>query len=60
MALDVRVNSVNTRVGVVDGDAMLSPQVLDAIVRAVKAALAEDSRIAAERERDRHVDHGRR
>ena len=60
MALDVRVNTVNTRVGVVDGDAMLSPQVLDTIVRAVKAALAEDGRIAAERERDRHVDHGRR
>lgn len=60
MPLDVRVNSVNTRVGVVDRDAMLSPEVLDAIVRAVRAALAEDERIAAERARDRQVDHGRR
>jgi hypothetical protein len=60
MALDVRVNSVNTRVGVVDGEALLSPEVLETIVRAVKAALAEDGRIAAERDRDRLVDHGRR
>lgn len=60
MALDVRVNSVNTRVGVVDHDALLSPEVLDFIVRAVKAALAEDDRVAAERDRDRRVDHGRR
>ena len=60
MALDVRVNSVNTRVGVVDGEALLSPEVLETIVRAVRAALAEDSRIAAERDRDRLVDHGRR
>ena len=41
MALDVRVNSVNTRVGVVDGEALLSPEVLETIVRAVRAALAE-------------------
>jgi hypothetical protein len=60
MALDVRVNSVNTRVGVVDGEALLSPEVLETIVRAVRAALAEDSRIAAERDRDRRVDHGGR
>lgn len=58
MALDVRVNTVTTRVSVVDRSALLSPELIDTIVRAVKASLAEDARIAGERDRDRRVDHG--
>ena len=60
MPLDVRVNSVETHVGVVDAEMMLSPEMLAAIVRAVKAALAEDQRVAAERDRDARLDDGRR
>lgn len=52
MPLDVRVNNVETRVSVVDQEMMLSPEMLAAIVRAVKASLAEDGRIAAERAYD--------
>lgn len=55
MAVDIRVNSVSTRVGVVDRAAMLSPDMLEAIVAAVRARLADDARILAERERDTGV-----
>lgn len=55
MPIDVRVNSVSTRVGVVDRSTLLSPEVLETIVAAVKARLADEARIAAERERDTGV-----
>ncbi|HEX8309326.1 MAG TPA: hypothetical protein VF645_13000 [Allosphingosinicella sp.] len=57
MAVDVRVNSVSTTLGVVDRSALLSPEVLEMVVAAVKARLADEARIASERARDTHVDH---
>jgi hypothetical protein len=49
MAVDVRVNAVTTSVNVID---RFAPEVLDALVSAVKLRLADDERIAAERHRD--------
>lgn len=60
MAVDVQVNSVATRVGVVDRSVLLAPETLAMIVAAVKAQLDDEARVAAERDRDRRVDHGRR
>jgi hypothetical protein len=60
MAVDVRVNSVSTQVGVVDRSVMLAPEVLEMVVAAVKARLQDDARIAAERDRDTRVDHAER
>jgi hypothetical protein len=57
MAVDVRVNSVATRVGVVDRSVLLAPEVLELVVAAVKARLDDEARVAAERERDTRVDH---
>ena len=56
MAVDVRVNSVSTRVGVVDRSMLLSPEVLETVIAAVKARLADEARINAERDRDTRVD----
>jgi hypothetical protein len=58
--MDVQINTVSTRVGVVDRSVLLSPEVLELIVIAVKARLEEERRVAAERERDTRVDHGGR
>lgn len=57
MAVDVRVNSVSTRLGVVDRSVLLSPEVLEMVVAAVKARLEDEARIAGERARDTKVDH---
>ena len=56
--MDVQINTVSTRVGVVDRSVLLSPEVLELVVTAVKARLEEERRIAAERDRDTRVDHG--
>ena len=56
MAVDVRVNSVSTRVGVVDRSVLLAPEVLEMVVAAVKARLEDDARIASERHRDTGVE----
>jgi hypothetical protein len=56
MAVDVRVNSVSTRVGVVDRSMLLAPEVLETVIAAVKARLADEARINAERDRDTRVD----
>ena len=60
MAVDVRVNSVSTRVGVVDRSVLLAPEVLEMVVAAVKARLEDDARIAGERDRDTRVEHRER
>ena len=60
MAVDVRVNSVSTRVGVVDRSVLLAPEVLEMVVTAVKARLEDDARIATERDRDTRVEHRER
>jgi hypothetical protein len=57
MAVDVRVNNVATNVGVVDRSVLLSPEVLEMVVAAVKARLDDEARIARERARDTRVDH---
>jgi hypothetical protein len=55
MPIDVRVNSVESRVQVTDVDALLTPEVLDRIVQAVRARLEEDEARRREREDDRAV-----
>jgi len=57
MAVDVRVNSVSTSLGVVDRSVLLSPEVLEMVVAAVRARLEDEARVARERARDTNVDH---
>ena len=55
MPVDVRVNTVSSRVRMVDPDALLTPEVLARIVEAVRRELAEDERTRAEEMADRVV-----
>lgn len=55
MPIDVRVNTVASRVRLVDTDAMLTPELLDRIVEAVRARLEEDEARRRDREEDTAV-----
>ena len=55
MPIDVRVNTVASRVRVTDADALLTPEVLDRIVRAVRQRLEDDEARRREREDDKAV-----
>ena len=56
MPVDVRVNTVDTRVRVADADALLTPVLLERITRAVMERLEEDRRIKEQRDAERRVD----
>lgn len=55
MPVDVRVNQVVSRVRVTEPDALLTPEVLDRIVKAVMARLEDEEARRREREGDRAV-----
>ena len=59
MPVDVRVNTVASRVKVADADALLTPEVLDRITRAVLERLEEETRVKEQRAAERRVDNGR-
>jgi len=42
--MDVRIDELQTRVDILDGNALLTPQTLDRIVRAVLRAIENDQR----------------
>ncbi|NJN18638.1 MAG: hypothetical protein HC822_21470 [Oscillochloris sp.] len=52
---DVRINEVSTSVNVTDASAMLTPQVLQRIVEAVLAQLAQKQRDDRLAEQDRKI-----
>lgn len=60
MSMDVRVNTVASRVRVADADALLSPEVLERITRAVMERLEEGERVRSQREAERRVDDRRK
>lgn len=55
MPVDVRVDSVVSRVRVTDPDALLTPEVLERIVQAVRDRLEQDEAQRRERDDDRAV-----
>jgi hypothetical protein len=55
MPVDVRVESVVSRVRVTDADALLTREVLERIVQAVRARLEEEEARRRERDDDRAV-----
>lgn len=55
MATDVRVNRVTSRVNAVDAEALLNPEILERIIRAVHARLASQRSADREEELDRQV-----
>ena len=58
--VDVRVNTVESRVRVTDQDALLTPDILDKIAAAVMARIEDQARIKAPRDYDTRVDHPQR
>jgi len=56
MPVDIRVNTVASRVRVADADALLTPEVLDRITRAVMDRLEDAERVRARRDAERRVD----
>jgi hypothetical protein len=55
MPVDVRVNSVQSQVRVADADALLTPEVLERIIEAVRTRLREEDAERREREDDQAV-----
>ena len=53
--MDVRINNLTSNIHATDGRAMLTPEVLDQIVRAVLAQLQEEARQEVARERDMRI-----
>lgn len=52
---DVRINSVETRIDVTDLEALMSPEVIEMLVRAVRQRLDEESRMQRDAESDRRL-----
>lgn len=55
--VDVRVNTVESRVRVADEEALLTPEILEKITAAVMQRLDERTRIQASRDSDTRIDH---
>jgi len=58
--VDVRVNTVESRVRVADEDALLTPQILARITAAVMERIEEKQRVQAARDSDTRIDHPER
>ena len=52
---DVRINNVETRINVTDMEALLSPEVMEMLVRAVRQKLDEEKRLQRDAESDRRL-----
>lgn len=59
MPVDVRVNTVASRVRVADAEALLTPEMIERISRAVMERLEEERRIKDQRAAERRVDDSR-
>lgn len=53
--MDVRINNMTSNIHATDSRAMLTPEVLEQIVRAVLTQLQEEVRQDTERERDMQI-----
>jgi hypothetical protein len=60
VAVDLRIGSVETTLSATDPEALQSPQLLSALVALVKAELARDRELEAQRASDRGSTHGKR
>jgi hypothetical protein len=56
--MDVSIQEINSRVRVVDSEALLSAEVLQRIVTAVKQQLEQDNTLQAERDSDTQIQRG--
>ena len=52
---DVRINNVETQINVTDMEALLSPEVMEMLVRAVRQKLNEESRMQQDADGDRRL-----
>lgn len=52
---DVRINNVETRIDVTDLETLMSPEVIEMLVRAVRQRLDEESRMQRDAESDRRL-----
>lgn len=55
---DVRINEVESQISVADIDALLTPEVLDRLVRAVQQRLNEENRMQRDADEDRRLVEG--
>ena len=55
---DVRINEVESQISVADIDALLTPEVLDRLVRAVQQRLNEENRMQRDDDEDRRLVEG--
>lgn len=56
--MDVRIQNVNSTIRVTDSEALLSPEILQRIVAAVKQELEQDRVLELERQSDTSIDRG--
>lgn len=56
--MDVRIQNVNSTIRVTDSEALLSPEILQRIVAAVKQELEQDRALELERQSDTSIDRG--
>lgn len=55
---DIRINQVDTDIGVADIDALLSPQVMERLVQAVKMRIQQDQNMQKIADDDRRLVEG--
>lgn len=55
---DVRINSVDSQLTVADINTLMTPQVMDMLVRAVRQRLQEEQRMQQEDDKDRRLIEG--
>ena len=55
---DVRINEVESQISVADIDALLTPEVLDRLVRAVQQRLNEENRMQRDDDEERRLVEG--
>lgn len=55
---DVRINSVESRIQIADGESLLTPELTEIIVRAVMQRINENNRIQHDADEDRKLVEG--
>ena len=55
---DVRINSVDSQLTVADINTLMTPQVMDMLVRAVRQRLQEEQRMQQDDDKDRRLIEG--
>lgn len=55
---DVRINEIESQISVADVDALLTPEVIDMVVNAVRQKLSEENRVQQDADEDRRLTEG--